>query len=147
MEATIRVCRHDDIEQVMYLQHHWESEAITYGYVADTPDMIAKKLGNYYHVAEVITGLVGFVAGTCHVSEGLAVIPAGQRYLEIDDVYVLPEYRNAHIGTRLLNMVMTIARQQGIDRFLLYSSTKDVEAMRRFYQKYHFHHWNMRMFI
>ncbi len=147
MELSIRVCQREDIERVIALQQRWETEAITYGYVADTAEELAGKLAHYYYVADVASELVGFIAGTRHVSEGLAVIPAGQRYVEIDDLYVLPEYRNARIGTQLLNTVLHEARHQGIERFLLYSATKDIDAVTRFYRKHHFQHWNVNMFI
>lgn len=65
---------------------------VTYGQVATAQQTIADKLGPYFLVAAVGDELVRFVWGSVHTSEGLAVIPAGGQYSEIDELYVKPAF-------------------------------------------------------
>ncbi len=128
------------------MQRAWEVEGITRGFVAADEAALRGRLGPYFLVAEREGGIIGFVCGTAHVSEGNAVLAAGERYDEVDDLYVAPECRSQGIGGRLLDALMMQARQDGIERFLLYSSTRDTDAILRFYRGHGFETWYVQMF-
>ena len=122
------------------------SRGVNGGFVAADAELLRYRVGEYFLVAEHAGRLVGFVCGSAHVSEGNAVFSAGERYLEVDDLYVSPEMRDQGIGGGLLDELLAQARQEGIQRFLVYSSSRDTDAILRFYRKHDFETWYVRMF-
>ncbi len=68
-------------------------------------------LGPYFWVAEHGAAVVGYAYGRVEVSEGLAVIPAGERYLDIEELYVLSEYRNQGLGSDLVRALLRVAAE------------------------------------
>ena len=80
------------------------------------------------------------------VSEGLAVIPAQQRYFEVEDIYVRPEFRSRGIGGLLLGDLLRVAKEDGIERLSVYTATKDVDRVLRFYRDHGFESWFVRLF-
>src|SRR6266700_8340839 len=76
----------------------------------------------------------------------MAIFAAGGRYLEIDELYVLPAYREQAVGTTLMQAVMTAARRQGTEHFSVYSSTKQWRSMTALYEQLGFQMWSVRMF-
>ena len=142
----IRKCTPGDIDEVCRMQTEWAEENITYGFVPSSREVLINRLGPYFFVADVEGRIVGFVYGTVHVSEGLAVIPAGQQHLEIDDIYVEPEFRGRRIGGMLLDRLVQAAEQNGVRRFLVYSATKDMDEILRFYRGHGFKPWYVQMF-
>jgi hypothetical protein len=71
----------------------WVAECITYGLVANTEELLRNNVGEYFWVAEISTGIIGYVSGSVHESDGLAVIQEGERYLEVDCQMVFPYHR------------------------------------------------------
>lgn len=144
--VLIRRCADNDIDDVRRMQMQWAEEDITYGFVPSCREDLTNRLGSYFFVAEVDGCLVGFIYGSLRVSEGLAVLPAGQQYLQIDDIYVKPEFRDKGIGGRLLESLFQTAQHNGISRFLVYSATKDLDKILKFYRSHGFESWYVQMF-
>ena len=144
--VVIRECTSTDIEKVMELDKGWAAEDSTYGYVAESAEELADRLGPYFLTAEVQGSIVGFAYGSVHVSEGMAVLPAGQTYFEVDAIYVANEYRNSSTGGMLLNGLLEAARHNGIERSLVYSATKDLDRILGFYRRHGFKNWYVRMY-
>jgi len=90
-QVTLRQASADDLPGISALQKIWEQEQITHGQTATDLPHLQEQVNEYALVAQVGCQLVGMVMASEHVSEGMAVIPAGERYLEIDDLYVMPE--------------------------------------------------------
>jgi ribosomal protein S18 acetylase RimI-like enzyme len=147
MNVTIRECRRDDLPSVVRLQRRWERDRITHGFVAATERQLRSSLGSFFLVAERGGSLIGFIVGSRHRSKGLAVLPKRREYLEIDDVYVTPQFRSSGTGGQLLRRLKRIARQKGIRHFLLYSATKDIDRILHFYRKHGFKPWYVQMYI
>jgi ribosomal protein S18 acetylase RimI-like enzyme len=145
-DVMIRECTNADIEKVMELDRQWAAEDSTYGYVSESTEGFADRLGTYFLVAEVQDSVVGFAYGSVHVSEGMAVLSAGQTYFEVDAIYVANEHRNSGIGSMLLNELLEAARHNGIERSLIYSATKDLDKILRFYRIHGFKNWYIRMY-
>ena len=145
-ETIIRRALADDLRAVEQLQRQWETEELTRGFKAADAELLRSHLGAYFLVADQAGRIVGFVCGSAHVSEGNAVFSAGERYLEVDDLYVSPEMREQGIGGRLLDELLAQAGREGIQRFLAYSSSRDTGAILRFYRKHGFETWYVRMF-
>ena len=100
IEASIRPFREQDTDNVHTMAVEWAKEDNTWGQGAPARDAIADKLGPYFLVAAADDELVGFIWGSLHTSKGLAVIAAGEQYLEVDELYVKPRFRRSGIGAR-----------------------------------------------
>ncbi len=134
------------MESVSRLQHQWAEEGSVYGFVPESVEQIEAALGPYFLVAEVDDGIVGFVSGSVRISEDKAVIPEGAGYVEVDNLYVSPEYRGRGVGSRLISRVLAEAKEQGVAYALVYSAAKDIHSVLRFYERHDFRSWYVQMF-
>lgn len=142
----IRQCNTKDLENVLTLQHLWVNEEITYGFVASNREYLKSKLGEYFLVAEINREIVGFVYGTIHKAKDITIFQEGEFYIEIDDIYISANSRGNEIGSQLLDELLRIAKSKEIKRSLIYSSTKNMEKIMRFYHKHGYKTWNVQMF-
>ncbi len=146
----IRACTLDDIDAVMALERHWEQEAIAYGDFTplsrDNYLAILESFPAYFLVAERAGQLVGYIHGSVQRDRPLEVIPAHQPYVEIEDLYVLPEFRNQEIGGTLLERLFEVAGQEGIGRFAVSTLSKQTEQILRFYRSHGFTPWFIQFF-
>src|SRR2546423_8282244 len=115
----VRRATKTDVSFVCQLQHAWFEEGNVYGFVPDNQKQIEASLDSYL-IAEVNGEVVGFVSGSVRTSAGTAVIPGGERYLEIDNLFVLPEFRNQGIGSSLIARRLAQAGEQGVNYALVY---------------------------
>ena len=145
-EALIRQAIEADISSICQLQHQWFEEGSVHGFVPDSKEHLQTALGPYFLVAETNDAVVGFVSGSVHISEGTAVIPAGESYVEIDNLYVSQQFRQRGIGSNLVTQVLEYAKGQGVVHALLYSATKDIHNIIRFYEHHNFKSWYVQMF-
>lgn len=143
----IRECVASDIESVCKLQQRWFDEGIVHGWVPSPPDKLLAALGSHFLVAEQGENLIGFIVGTVKTSAGLAVIPHGESYIEIDDIYVEPESRSENVGSALVERLLLHAKEAGARHALVYSATKDIRRILAFYEKHGFKSWNIQMFM
>jgi N-acetylglutamate synthase-like GNAT family acetyltransferase len=146
IESVIRQATEADVSSIYQLQKRWAEEKIVYGFVAETEDGIRAALGPYFLVAELDGDIVGFISGSVHLSEGMAVVPKSERYLEIDDLFIAPHVRRNKIGGKLVDRLASIAKRDGIRQVLVYSASKDVDAVLKFYEDHGFKSWYVRLF-
>ena len=147
--SLIRACAEADLDAVLRLRRAWAEEEITYGYVPATREALLPLLGPYFLVAEDRDAVVGFAYGTLVAGEqhqATAVIPSGQPYLNVDEIYVARGYRDRGIGGRLLDRLTATARAGGVTRFLVYSASKDLDGVLRFYRAHGFRSWYVQLF-
>ena len=144
--AVIRECTENDLNRICEMEKEWVDEDIMYGQVAADRQELLKRLGPYFLVAEDESGIVGFSYGSVRTSPGFAVIPEGQQYFEIDEIYVAPESRSRGIGGVLLESLIDIARTNAVDKLLVYSATKDLERVLKFYRDHGFKNWHVQMY-
>jgi GNAT superfamily N-acetyltransferase len=139
-------CSISDIPAVIRLSEKWASEGITHGLAANSFADIEGRMGEYFLVAFHDQEIVGYIFGAVHVSEGLAVIPAEEKYLEIDEVYIQPEHRRSGIGHQLVDSILAEAKSNGVSKAIVYSATKQWQDMVRFYEKHDFKMWFVQMY-
>src|SRR6266545_3116333 len=117
-QILIRTCTRQDIDAVIGLERQWEQEGIAYGdfnplrreaYVA-----ILERFPAYFLVAEHDGQLVGYMHASADLDKRVEVIPAHEPYVEIEDLYVHPDFRNQDIGGQLLERLFEIAQHEGI---------------------------------
>jgi ribosomal protein S18 acetylase RimI-like enzyme len=145
MKLHIRQAVKADAPSLARLQQKWFEEANTHGFVPERQQQI-ETAPDSYRVADFGGKAVGFISCSVLVSEGTAVIPAGESYLNIDNLYVLPEFRNRGIGSSLISQSLAQAKQQGVSYALVYSAAKNIKDILQFYERHHFQSWYVQMF-
>lgn len=142
---TIRQCTDQDLTAVVELSELWVKEGIAPGLQANYIEFLQRCMGEYFWIAEAQSAVVGFIFGTILESDGLAVIPEGEKYIEIDEVYVHPEWRSGGIGHELVDRLLQQAESNGVTRSLVYSAAKQWVRMVGFYEKHGFQMWHIQM--
>ena len=146
----IRACTLDDIDGVIALERQWEQEDIAYGdfnpmsreaYVA-----ILDRFPAYFLVAESDGQLVGYIHASVQRDDPVEVIPAHEPYVAIEDIYVQPGYRDRDIGGALLERIFEVAWQEGIQRFIVGTLSKETDRILKFYRSHGFTPWRIRFF-
>jgi GNAT superfamily N-acetyltransferase len=149
-QMSIRPCTSADIDRVMALERQWEQEDIAYGdfnpmgreaYIS-----ILERLPAYFLVAESDGQLVGYIHASVQRDTPVEVIPADEPYVAIEDIYVLPGYRDRGIGGALLEQIFAVARQEGIERFIVGTLSKQTDSILKFYHSHGFTPWRIQFF-
>lgn len=119
----------NDIEQLCRLSEIWASEDISWGIVANTIDDIKQPV----FVARDENIIVGYCFGSFYTMERkLSGIEKKSKCFSVDELYVLPQYRNKGIGKKLLNSLIEEIKQRA-DYITLTTSTKDYKKVLGFY--------------
>lgn len=145
--ARIRPAQDRDVDAVAALAEQWVEEDITYGQAAPPASWFRGRLDQYFFVAIDGSHVVGYAQGESRTSDPAvaAVLPVGTPFVEVINVYVTPAYRRQGVGGQLLDAVLGAAQRDGIDRSLLFTGTKDVFAVLRFYGRHGYHAWGVQM--
>jgi GNAT superfamily N-acetyltransferase len=64
----------------------------------------------------------------------------------IEDLYVRPDARSQNIGGTLLERLFDVARQAGIQRFVVGTRSKDTDKIVAFYRSHGFTPWSIQFF-
>lgn len=121
----------DEIEQLIELSKIWVKEDITFGYIENSKDYILDK-------TVIACILDNTIIGYAYLKEGISknyssIIPDGSIYLEVDELYVIKEYRDQGIGTSIMNYIKDYARKHDYKYLFLVSSTKSANKIIDFY--------------
>lgn len=143
---VIRECTYKDLDCIISLQQQWRTEDITYGFVPADKSYLEGKLGKYFYIAELNNMIIGFAFGTVHNAENMTIFNDGQSYIEVDDIYVLQSSRDKGLGSLLLDKLLDVAKENGIERSLIYSSTKDMDSIIKFYKKHDYKTWYIQLY-
>lgn len=144
--VIIRECTYEDLEYIMSLQQQWEIEEITHGFVPADKIYLKTKLGKYFFVAELNNEIIGFTYGTVHKAENMTIFNNGQLYIEVDDIYISQNSREIGLGSLLLDKILKVAKENGVKRSLIYSSTKDMDSIIKFYKRHDYKTWYIQMY-
>ncbi|HEY8492108.1 MAG TPA: GNAT family N-acetyltransferase [Dehalococcoidia bacterium] len=144
--AAVRPGRTEDLGVVAGLHGRWEAEDNVYGFTGPDPAELERWPGDLFLVAEADGAVVGFLHGVVRAEPALAVIPDGQRYLDVDALYVVPELRRRGVGGRLLDAAPARAAGAGVRHAYVFSAAKDQPAILRFYQRHGLQPWGTQFF-
>lgn len=131
----------DGIEARTLLQRQWAAEDNVIGMVAATAEEVRQWLAQCCWVAEADGRIIGFGCGSVQTSEGLAVIPESERYLRLDELYVVPDRRDRGVGGQLVDRVLADAAEQGVIRGRVLSAARDWRRIIDFYRDHGFRMW------
>jgi ribosomal protein S18 acetylase RimI-like enzyme len=148
-KILIRECTHRDLDSIFQLDQLWDEEGVAYVFTyGSREDFIAdfERFQEYFLVAESEGQIVGYINGSIRVNEEVEVLPQQETYLEIENIYVKPEYRNRRVGGELLERLLEVAERNGIQRFFVSTVTKDMDRILKFYRSYGFKPWYVELF-
>ncbi len=122
----------------------WEQEDSCYGYRTNTAEELK---GQDIFLATVDGKTVGYLL--CHIyiqEKESCTVPHGSRCLEIEELYVLPEYRSQGLGEALYQRAADSYGPE-MEYATLTTATKNYKAILRFYiDKHDMTFWNARLF-
>lgn len=119
----------DTTRQLIELSKLWVEEECSYGMVVNEVDDLRAP------VAVALDGgkIVGYCFGHSYVQEKRkSYMDAGTRCFEVDELYVLPEYRGKGIGRELFWMIEREAKKT-CSFLTLATSTKNYKAILKLY--------------
>lgn len=149
MNITYKQFENCYVKAVANLQQMWEAEAITYGFCADDEEEILSYDKKYFYIAldgETIIGYASAEEKTNSNDNYMNVFPMNEAYVQINDLYISPDYRSKNIGAELLKMIEEKAEKNGIKHIFLSSATMDSASVRRFYENNGFKIWTTTFF-
>ena len=121
------------VEQLINLSIIWKEENITYGLIANTREDLKEPC----YLAIDGNRIVGYIFGHYYdnekkVSIEEGEIPIGEKCFDIDEIYILKEYRNQGLGKKLFDALEREVK--GKANFItLPTSTKDYHKILHFY--------------
>lgn len=149
MSITYKQFENHYAKSVANLQKQWQTEAITYGFIADSEDEIQSYDKKYFYIALDDETVVGYVTGKVKINDKdnyMNVFPLNTEYLQVNDLYIAPTYRSKSIGAEFLTIVEEKSKANGVEHIFLSSATIDAESVRRFYVKNGFKIWTTTFF-
>ena len=149
-QIHIRPCAPEDLNAVLRLERLWEKENIAYGdFNQMSWEMFDAVLGRdpaYFLVAASDAQVVGYIHGAVQRATPIEILPAQEPYVEIENIYVRPEFRSQKVGSALLERLLEVARHEGIQRFVVGTRSTQTDAILRFYRSHGFAPWSIQFF-
>ena len=149
-QVHIRSCTPEDLDAVLRLEREWEQEDIAYGnFNPMNWEMFREVLEPfpaYFLVADHHGQVIGYIHGAVQRTTSIEVIPAQEPYVEIENLYVQPEFRSREIGGALLERLFEVARAAGIQRFVVGTRSKETDKILGFYRSHGFTPWSIQFF-
>ncbi len=145
---SVRPATEGDIRAVARLYRDWEAEGVTLGLRADSEEDLSAKLRGLFLVVCRREEVVGFATGEVRELQAgeWIVCPAGGRYLDIEDLYVVPDLRSQGIGSVLAKRLMAAAKAEHVEYVAVYSSSQPSSRIVRFYESLGLSVWFVQMF-
>jgi|TARA_Y100000310_G_C20697901_1_gene827056 ribosomal protein S18 acetylase RimI-like enzyme len=142
--VSVRRASKQDLEAVDKLSIQWQQEGSTIGQgVADFLPYFNE--GAYLFVGEEDSSIVGFMAAEQKLDR-LAVFDSTDPYIELEELYVVPEKRSEGVGSLLVNALKDAGNRDGIRHFHVYSSSRELDRVVSFYRKHGFGVWSIQAF-
>lgn len=140
----IRPAKPEDMPALLALSREWAAEGITYGYSPTSREAFA---GYRCWVAEADGEVVGYAGGEVDTARrNIEIQQAGERYFELEELYVYPACRGRGVGRLLLARVEEDARREGLAQLMLNAASRDHAPLLRFYLREGMKPHSFRMF-
>lgn len=149
MNITYKRFENRYVKAVANLQQMWEAEAITFGFCADDEEEILSYDKEYFYIAldgETVIGYASAEEKTNSNDNYMNVFSMNEAYVQVNDLYISPDYRSKNIGAELLKTIKEKAEKNGIKHIFLSSATMDSASVRRFYENNGFKIWTTTFF-
>ena len=114
------------LERLISFSADWEAEDSTYGYRKNGRGDIE---GNRIFLAEQDGRLLGYLFGQeAKAERATSIMADGTPYFEVEELYVIPEFRNQGVGRALFQFVEQELKAAGIEPV---GAGKDIEEARK----------------
>lgn len=131
MKCQIRFSNENEIQRLVELSEAFEQEECCNGIVSDDYNHFANKK---VAVCLVKGEIVGYCYGTIEKEDMMrSYSNVGDLIYYLDEMYLLPEYRNCGIGKRLFEYVEKYAKQNSCKTIRLNAVSKDYKRLLSFY--------------
>ena len=133
------------LERLISLSADWEAEDSTYGYRKNGRGDIE---GNRIFLAEQDGRLVGYLFGReAKAERATSIMADGTPYFEVEELYVIPEFRNQGVGRALFQFVEQELKATGMEYMMLSTATKNYQRVLHFYiDELGMDFWSARLF-
>ena len=147
-DVLIRECTSQDLDGILELEQLWNDEGVAYVWYGNREVLIAdfERFPEYFLLAESDGCIVGYVNGSVRANETVEVFPKQETYLEVENIYVRAEFRDMRVGGDLLERLLGVAKENGIERFVVSTVSKDIDRILRFYRSHGFKPWYVELF-
>ena len=122
------------VEQLINLSHVWSKEDITNGLIPNTKEDLKEPC----YIATIDNKIVGYIFGHYYNNEKKlslekgGSIPIGEKCFDIDELYVLEEYRSQGLGKKLF-LAIEEEVKKNTNYITLGTSTRDYRKILHFY--------------
>jgi len=116
------------------------------GYRSDSLKNIKMLCDGLSFIAEINERTVGFATARILKQSANAVIPKAHNICEIFDIFVIKSMRNRAIGSQLISAVLAESHRRRVTVQYLYSSSRDLESILKFYGRHGFKGWYLTMY-
>lgn len=127
----IRLCTREELPLVLAMSDALVAEGCCNGMVRDTIEYLEKYDIYIAFEGETAVGYAYGQADTAQKSRGQT--QKGERYFDVEEIYVRPEYRSAGYGRALFAALEAHARAQGCESVQLAAVAKDYGRLLHFY--------------
>lgn len=131
LTITIRTAAEADLPAVLAMSNALIAESSCNGLVPDDLDYLR---GYRIHLAEADGQPIGYAYGVAAVSSrNIGSCRKGDRFYDLEMVYVKPEYRSCGAGRQLFTAQQEYARSLGLATLSLTAVNKDWKRLLHFY--------------
>lgn len=128
---TIRLCTREELPRVLEMSDAFVAEGCCNGMVRDDLEYLEK-----YDIFIALDGeaAVGYAYGQADTAEKTrGNTRRGERYFDVEEIYVRPAYRSTGCGRALFEALETHARTLGCESVQLVAVAKDYGRLLHFY--------------
>lgn len=132
-------------EKLIICSAEWEAENNCHGYRKNEPDDFA---GRRVFIAESNGALIGYLFGLNECTgQDSSIASAHTPYFEVEELYVVPHWRNCGVGQALFRVAEQAARADGLPLLMLSTATKNWRSILHFYlDELDMEFWSARLF-
>ena len=144
---SIRPAAYSDVHSVLELSRLWSEEGCTTGYVACAAVHLQRWLdGGYFFACDFQNDIFAYAAGVVKLGKGAIYEPEGERYLNVDEVFVHADHRSRGVGTQLMQALLDKSESDGVVRSMVGSNNVDWLSTFQFYERHGYRMLSIQMY-
>ena len=130
----IRLADKNELKSVVKLSKQFEAEGCCNGIVADNEEYLKNKI---VAICKIQGDIVGYVYGEVLTQQkNVSYSKQGEKYFELDEIYIVPNFRNKGIGRQMFEFVENYAKQNFCKSLRLNAVSKNYQSLLKFYIEY-----------
>ena len=127
----IRLCKEDELNNVLVLQQEFLAEDCCNGICLDTLEDIKNKV---VFIVEANKIIIGYAFGRYEiVKKDKTYMKRGEKSFYIDEIYISSLYRNNGYGKKLINHITNYVKKQGCANIQVVAVSKNYKSLLKFY--------------